>query len=103
MITDLIYDVGFHVGQDTAYYLWKGFRVIAVEANPELIKAAQAHFCEAIASRRLILVQAAIAEREGEAGFWVCDSNTAWSSFDITGASRHGSPHHEVKIRTLPL
>ena len=33
---DLIYDVGFHHGEDTAYYLKKGFRVVAFEAHPRL-------------------------------------------------------------------
>ena len=42
--SNLIYDVGLHEGQDTAYYLWKGFRVLAVEANPELTQAAQSKF-----------------------------------------------------------
>ena len=32
--SDLIYDVGFHQGEDTAYYLKKGFRVVAFEAHP---------------------------------------------------------------------
>ena len=36
MIDDsLIYDVGAHKGEDTEFYLRKGFRVIAIEANPE--------------------------------------------------------------------
>ena len=30
---DLIYDVGMHRGEDTAFYLRKGFRVVAVEAD----------------------------------------------------------------------
>ncbi len=33
---DLIYDVGFHHGEDTAVYLRKGFRVVAFEAHPLL-------------------------------------------------------------------
>ena len=38
MVPDLIYDVGMHNGSDTAYYLHKGFRVLAIEANPVLAK-----------------------------------------------------------------
>jgi len=34
---DLVYDVGMNNGDDTAYYLSLGFRVIAIEANPELV------------------------------------------------------------------
>ena len=32
---DLIYDVGMHHGQDTDYYLKRGYRVIGFEANPD--------------------------------------------------------------------
>ena len=31
---DLIFDVGLHRGEDTEFYLKKGFRVVAFEANP---------------------------------------------------------------------
>ncbi len=34
---DLIYDVGLHKGEDAEFYLRKGFRVVAFEADPELI------------------------------------------------------------------
>ena len=33
---DLNDDVGFHQGEDTAFYLKKGFRVVAFEAHPRL-------------------------------------------------------------------
>ena len=33
----LIYDVGMHNGDDTAYYLRRGFRVVAIEPNPALV------------------------------------------------------------------
>ena len=32
----LIYDVGMNNGDDTAYYLRRGFRVIAIEPNPPI-------------------------------------------------------------------
>ena len=32
----LIFDVGCNDGQDSDFYLKKGFRVVAVEANPAL-------------------------------------------------------------------
>ena len=34
---DLIYDVGLHKGEDAEFYLRKGFRVVAFEADPDLI------------------------------------------------------------------
>ena len=34
MIPKLVYDVGMNNGDDTAYYLRMGYRVVAFEANP---------------------------------------------------------------------
>lgn len=36
----LVIDIGMGLGADTRYYLWQGFRVVGVEANPDAIKAA---------------------------------------------------------------
>ena len=44
---DLIYDVGLHIGQDTAFYLEKGFRVVAIEANPVLAHQVAVRFAHA--------------------------------------------------------
>ena len=37
----LIYDIGMYDGSDTRYYLNEGFRVLAIEANPVLVKRAK--------------------------------------------------------------
>jgi hypothetical protein len=58
----LVFDIGFNNGDDTAHYLEGGFRVVAVEANPQLVMAGRERFAEAIASGRLHLVGAGIAE-----------------------------------------
>ena len=44
--TNLIYDVGMHLGQDTAYYLSLGYDVIAVDAFPEMIENARRPFAK---------------------------------------------------------
>ncbi len=38
---DLIFDLGLHEGGDPRFYLDKGFRVVAVEANPQFCDAAR--------------------------------------------------------------
>jgi hypothetical protein len=55
-LNDLVYDVGMNNGDDTAYYLSLGFRTVAIEANPELVKYAKARFAREIASGRLIIL-----------------------------------------------
>ena len=37
----LIFDIGMYDGSDTRYYLNEGFRVLAIEANPVLVKRAR--------------------------------------------------------------
>ncbi len=38
---DLIFDLGMHTALDTKFYLDKGFRVVAVEANPRMVESAR--------------------------------------------------------------
>lgn len=39
---ELIYDIGFHKGEDTLFYLLKGYNVVAVDADIELIEEGKA-------------------------------------------------------------
>src|SRR5688572_23801438 len=99
MISDLIYDVGMNNGDDTAYYLHKGYRVIAVEADPMLVDGARARFADAIAAGRLTLVNVAIGPAEATLPFWICEDKREWNSFDRAVASRMGHPHHAIDVR----
>src|SRR5438876_4444235 len=102
MVADLIYDVGLHNGGDTAYYLHKGFRVVAVDANPVLTAAAQRRFKEEIASGRLTVLNIGIAETEGTLSFWVNEANDTQSSFNEARAKLYG-PCHEIRVPCIPL
>ena len=100
---DLIYDIGVCDGEDSAYYLHKGYRVVGVEASPPALEALRARFRAEIDSGRYTLVDRGIAAADGEADFWVCDDWPHWSSFDRALASRHGARAHKVKVRTCRL
>jgi hypothetical protein len=41
---DLIYDVGMHNGDDSAFNLRQGFKVVAVEADPQFSERARQTF-----------------------------------------------------------
>jgi len=97
---DLVFDLGVCNGDDSAYYLSKGYRVVGVEANPLLIPMLRQRFGADIASGRYALLPLGIAEQEGEAEFWVCDDHAVWSSFDRSIASRRGARHHAEIVRT---
>jgi FkbM family methyltransferase len=64
-MSELVYDIGMHNGDDSAFYLAKGFRVVAVEADPELCKTAEDRFGPFIDSGELTIVNRAIAENTG--------------------------------------
>jgi FkbM family methyltransferase len=98
MIPDLIYDVGLNNGDDTAYYLKRGFRVVAIEADPKLATQVTERFPEEIRSERLKVLNVGIAAEEGDLPFWICETQPEWSSFDSEIASRDGSSHHQISI-----
>src|SRR5207245_961393 len=100
---DLIFDVGAHNGDDTGYYLEKGYRVVAVEANPLLAQSMTARFEAAIDAGRLTVLNVGIAQESGTLPFWVNDDNSVWSSFDREVGGRHGSRCHAIDIECVSL
>jgi len=66
---DLVYDVGMHKGEDTDYYIRKGFRVVGIEADPNLAELCRTRFAGQIRDGKLVLVEGAITESpSGETG-----------------------------------
>jgi len=90
MQQDLIYDVGMNNGDDSAYYLSKGYRVVAVEADPVLVEQATQRFSSEIAAGRITILNVAIAEAEDVRPFWISPTMRIWNSFDRNTAGREG-------------
>jgi FkbM family methyltransferase len=102
MNPNLIFDVGLHVGQDTDFYLKKGFKVVAVEANPQLVEECKGRFRADIARGDLTIVNIGIAEREGTLPFYVNEKLSEWSSFDERIGAGRGA-YHVIQVPTRPL
>jgi FkbM family methyltransferase len=103
MICDnLIFDVGMHIGQDTAFYLAKGFRVVAIEANPILVKDAERHFKAYIDSGQLTILNIGVGDKDGTFPFYVNAKYSEWSSFDKEIGSREGCKE-VIEVRMLPF
>ncbi len=64
---NLIYDVGMHKGEDTDFYLKKGFKVVSFEADPTLIEYCKDKFREAIKDGQLAIVEGAIVDFSNDA------------------------------------
>jgi len=76
----LIFDLGFHNGDDTDFYLKKGFKVVALEANPDLIETGKERFQDYIISGQLILLHKAIHFFMGQDSFYIHQTNINYSS-----------------------
>lgn len=100
---DLVFDIGMNDAADSAYYLRRGYRVVAVEANPLLAREAEQRFAAEVADGRFAVANVGVADGEGEAEFWVCDDWSAWSSFDREIASRNGKRHHAETVQLKPM
>lgn len=81
----LIYDVGMNNGDDCAYYLRTGRRVVAIEANPALCSSAALRFADEIAAGRLAILNLGIADAAGSATFYVHRTNSVLSTFVPAG------------------
>jgi FkbM family methyltransferase len=97
----LIYDVGMNNGDDTAYYLKSGFRVVGIEANPVMVAGCRDRFRDEVRAGQLTVVNVAIAEQDGVADFYIAeaDERGALSSLDATLAARWG-PVRRVQVST---
>lgn len=90
---NLIYDVGLHHGQDTEFYLKKGFDVVAFEANPENAALCRKKFADAIERKQLTIVEGAIVEKPSVAAekvkFYRNVDHSPWGSTNEDWAYRN--------------
>jgi FkbM family methyltransferase len=76
----LIFDIGCNNGEDSEFYLKKGFTVVAVEANPASCAELRRRFAGEIAAGRFSLVDKAIAEQAGEITFYLKTADGSWGT-----------------------
>lgn len=107
---DLVYDVGMHEGEDSEFYLRKGFRVVAVEANPDLVERCRERLADFIARQRLTIVEGAIPNVDlgdkapEQSTFFKDDVNTGWGTVDAGWADRNtrvGAMSRTIEVRTI--
>lgn len=80
MKKNLVYDIGANIGQDTDFYLKKGYDVIAVEADPSLADKLKKKFSFQIKAGFLTVLNIGIAGIRGKIPFYV-NKHNIWSSF----------------------
>jgi len=114
--TGIVYDVGANNGDDTEYYLKKGLRVVAIEANPALVNHLRTRFAGALQDRRLVVVNAAVGDGDYKSKLYANSRDSKlstlvkpfhydeqWTDIEIdvtrlsTIVKEHGHPAH-VKL-----
>jgi FkbM family methyltransferase len=102
MQNDLIYDVGMNNGDDTAYYLAQGYRVLAVEADPSLVTAGRSRFDKEIRAGTLHIVDLAISDRRETRTFYLSSKNVH-SSFDLSYAQTSGNTAEAMEVECTSI
>ena len=97
-----VFDIGMYDGSDTAYYLRSGFRVVAVEANPAMIEAAERRFKQEIEAGRLTLVNAALSDIESSVEFHLAGTDPGSSTLYRERIAQK-SPREAFSVRTVLL
>lgn len=107
MKPDLVYDFGLHRGEDTAFYLAKGFRVVAFEANPNLAETCRARFAAEIADGRLNIVEGAVAPPSaGDTLTFFVNERSVWGTIDPDWVERNeksGSHSKRITARRVDV
>lgn len=98
----LAYDVGVYDGADTAHYLSLGYRVVGIEASPDLCAELQKRFATEISVGQYTLLNVAIGESEGILPFWLSE-NPQWNSFDRAAATRDGKKATQISVPTRTI
>lgn len=101
---NLIFDLGAHIGLDTGYYLRKGFRVVALEANPELCKKMGEEFQEYVSAGVLHIINRCFWNIEGKKiKFYVNTEKDDWSSAFHNWATKGNHNVKEIESDSITI
>jgi FkbM family methyltransferase len=106
MERNLVFDIGLHKGEDSEFYLKKGFNVIGVEANPELCAQVKQRFPEEIQAGQLKIINKAIAAQPGRLKFYINSRNSMWSTLNPEWAERNlrlGCESTECEVEAITM
>jgi FkbM family methyltransferase len=99
--SDLIIDVGSHEGDDTGFYLAKGFRVIAIEADPSLACRVRQRFSTQIKAGKLCVLNAAIANRPGLCSLMEHEVEKQWSTVIEDAIKSKPGKFHRIVVPAI--
>lgn len=105
----LVFDIGLHLGEDTAFYLRKGYQVAAFEANPALVAHCRERFSKDIGDGRLTIHEGVLKANAAERSvpFYVNARNTVWGTAVTAWRDRNAhafaASSTAIQVRTVDL
>lgn len=93
-----------HHGLDSKFYLSKGFRVVAVEANPSMVAFAERNLSSFVECGQLTIVERALWSQNAEQiTFYLNAVKEDWSSGFQTFAEKEGHVCQQIVVNTITL
>jgi FkbM family methyltransferase len=104
---NVIFDAGLHKGEDTDFYLKKGFDVVAFEANADLIESCKHRFREPLARGQLRIIEGAIApDSAGKTITFYKSPVSVWGTIDpawVERNARMGVRSSKVEVNRVDI
>lgn len=100
--SNVIVDVGVSNGNDTDFYLKKGFKVFGIEGDPIVCGELESRFSSQISTGQLELVPAvACSANDEEISFFVNESVQAHSKVAVSGGKSQQRKGSEYMVKTI--
>lgn len=103
----LIYDVGAHRGEDTEFYLKKGFAVVAIEASPELCALLEQRFRTFVQEGKLKILNVAVSNTTGPIDFYIDEKESIWGTTNLDWVQRNrllgAGKTRKISVEARPL
>ncbi len=79
--TPIAYDVGMHDGDDSRYYLDKGYRVVGIDADPDACGHCASRFAEEVEAGKMVILNTGVGLVSRSQPFYRCLRDRALNSF----------------------
>lgn len=103
----LIYDLGAHKGEDTDFYLKKGFAVVAIEAVPEFCVLLERKFSKFVQEGQLNILNVAVSKTAGPVDFYIDEKVSVWGTANRDWVERNMSlgagKTRKISVEARPL
>lgn len=103
MDNNLIIDAGMHKCEDTSYYLKKGFRVVSIDADINLVNEAKDKHSNYVNKGQLTVLNYALSDVDNEQITFNISKETLWNSINEDISDRNGNFQEKVSVQTQKL